>query len=380
MPDLGGRVKRADVALALALMLPSVLQVLVVKPIAAPAVGLVVTIGSTLPIAWRRTRPISAVLAASVVALVPTDGYLFLGYIALFFLYYSLGAYVADLRLVIVITAVGVALICAVNMIRSEAIGEYLSGVTAVLVPPAVGLFVRRQRAREQLLEELTRHLELERERGANAAVAQERARIARELHDVIAHGVSLIAIQADAAEAALEHDLELARGPVTTIRQAAHTAMAEMRRLLGMLDDNDDGDHADGRVPLPGLGQLPALVDAVRAAGVPLTVQIAGTRREIPASVDLSAYRIVQEALTNVRKHAACAPTTLSVAWLPDAVRLEVRDRGPGLRAVTNGDGHGIVGMRERVRLHGGSLRVGPVADGGFEVSVVLPLRGDGA
>ena len=377
VPDLGGRVNRADVALALALALPSLLQVLIVHPIAPPAIGVAVALGSTLPIAWRRTRPVAAALAGTVVWLLPTDGYLFLGYISAFFLYYSLGAYVDDPRVVIAVAGAGLAIVFAVNVIRAEATSEYIGGATTVMVPPAVGRFVRGQRARERRLEELTRHLERERDRSAHIAVAEERARIARELHDVISHGVSLIAIQSDAAEAALDRDPQLARTPVRTIRQAAHTAMAEMRRLLDVLGDDDD---AEGRVPLPGLAQLPALVDAARAAGVPLTVKLEGEPREIPASVDLSAYRIVQESLTNVRRHAHCAPTVLSVAWLPDAIRIEVRDSGPGTVFGTDNGGHGIVGMRERVRLHGGSLDVGPAADDGFAIRAVLPLPRDGA
>jgi signal transduction histidine kinase len=142
------------------------------------------------------------------------------------------------------------------------------------------------------------------------------------------------------------------------------------MRRLLGVLRvEGEGGEHA----PQPGLARLPELVEHARAAGVPVTLEVDGTPRPLPASVDVSAFRIVQEALTNVRKHAGGAPATVRVAWEPRALAVAVRDRGTG--DVQTGSGHGLVGMRERVRLHGGQLRAGRCADGGFEVEAVLPL-----
>jgi signal transduction histidine kinase len=150
---------------------------------------------------------------------------------------------------------------------------------------------------------------------------------------------------------------------------------MAEMRRLLGVL-------RADGAVadlePQPGLVHLPMLVERVCASGVPVTVEVCGSPCAMPASVDLSAYRIVQEALTNVGKHAGGAAVNVRVTWLPDSVALEIRDRGPGpgaAAAPANGAGHGLVGMRERVRMLGGELRTGPASDGGFSVEAILPL-----
>ena len=201
-------------------------------------------------------------------------------------------------------------------------------------------------------------------ERSREAAVAEERARIARELHDVVAHGVSVIAVQADAAEAALADDPERAAKPLEAIRGSAHDALAEMRRMVGVLGETHE------RGPQPGLAQLPALIER---AEVPVTLQLEGEPVAVPASLDLTAYRIVQEALTNVRKHAGGAPTTVRIAWRPDALELSVRDHGPGPNG--HGDGHGLVGMRERVRIHGGRLSTGPVGGGGFEVLAELPL-----
>jgi signal transduction histidine kinase len=195
-------------------------------------------------------------------------------------------------------------------------------------------------------------------------SVAEERARIARELHDVVAHGVSVIAVQADAAEAALEHDPARAGRPLRSIRGSAQDALAEMRRMVGVLGETHE------RGPQPGLAQLPALIEQ---AGVPVEFAQDGEPVAVPASLDLTAYRIVQEALTNVRKHAGSAPTSVHVSWQPDTLHLSVRDRGPGPNG--HGDGHGLVGMRERVRIHGGRLHAGPAAGGGFEVVAELPL-----
>jgi signal transduction histidine kinase len=277
----------------------------------------------------------------------PTDGYLIVGYIAVFLLLYSFAAAIDDLRLVLIAPVVlfGVSLIALLR--NDEPIGEWIGTVLAVAAPIAVARFVR-----------------WERDRTRRIAVSDERARIARELHDVVAHGVSVIAVQADAAEAALGQDPERAARPLQAIRGSAHDAMAEMRRMVGVLGETHE------RGPQPGLAQLPALIEQ---AGVPVELDLSGDPVPVPASLDLTAYRIVQEALTNVRKHAGGAPTTVRIAWRPDTLELSVRDRGPGPNG--HGDGHGLVGMQERVRLHGGRLRTGPVAGGGFEVLAELPL-----
>jgi signal transduction histidine kinase len=333
-------------------------------------------------------RPVSAALWATAVWLIPGDGYLYLGFVAAFLIYYSLAAYVADWRTVAAVAAFGFAASVISAVARTEVVGEYFAGLPAVLIPTVVGRVVRRLREQAERLEELTLRLEHERERAEVAAVAEERARIARELHDVVAHGVSVVAIQADAAEAALERDPALARAPLATIRRSAKEALEEMRNLLGVLREDGDGGEL---APQPGLGQLDDLVAHARAAGVDVELDVSGTPRRIPPGLDLSAYRIVQEALTNVRKHAGGAPASVRVAWEPRSLSLEVRDRGrpraTRASAGTNGagprpaspagrNGHGLVGMRERVRLHGGELHAGPANGGGFAVSARLPLE----
>jgi len=362
------KTRRVDLVLASVLLAASLLQVLA-QPIAARGVGVLVALLSCAPVAFRHSRPVLATLVGSAVWLIPTDGYLYLGYVAALLLYYALAVEVEDLRVVGAVAVLGCALGALTVWLRHDIVGELFGSVLVVLAPVAVGRIVRREREQQRRLEDLTLHLERERERGARAAVAEERARIARELHDVVAHGVSVIAIQSDAAEAALERDPSLAGPPLRAIRGSARDALTEMRRLLGVLRSDEDGSET---TPQPGLAQLPELV---ARAGVPVTFEVSGEPRSLPAGIDISAYRIVQEALTNVHKHAGAVPTTVRIAWSDGSLELEVRDEGSGVNGNGSSDGgHGLIGMRERVRLLGGELHTGPAAGGGFEVRAVLP------
>jgi signal transduction histidine kinase len=365
---------RDDALVAGVLALVSLAQVLVLLPIGSRWVGVVVALGSTLPIAWRRSNPLAAAIAGSLPWLIPTDGFLLVGYVAVFFLYYSLGAYVDDLRVVGATIALAVAIALGGTWSQHLGIGEYAGAVLALVAPPAVGRLVRRHRLRAVELERVAAQLERERDHQARIAVAEERARIARELHDIVSHAVSLVAVQADAAEAALDHDPELARAPLRTVRASAQEALDEMRRLLGVLRT---ADAAGDRDPLPGLADVPALVDAARAAGVDVQLDVVGEPVPLPQSLDLSAHRIVQEALTNARKHAPGAPVAVALRWEEHELELLVRDWGPGPNGPPSADAHGLVGMRERVLLHHGALTTGAPGDGrGFEVRVVLPLE----
>jgi signal transduction histidine kinase len=361
--------RHADLLLALALAVPSVVQA-VAWPIAAVPLGVAIALGSTLPIALRRTRPVLAVVLGTVWWFIPTDGFLVLGYVAAFVLFYSLAAHADAIGRVVALTAYGVGISILNSYLNHVVPGEYFGAVSAVLLPAVAGRVVRVQRHQTQRLHALAAELERERERTAQMAVAEERARIARELHDVVAHALSVIAIQADGADAALEAEPDRARRPLRTIRRSAEEALGEMRRLLGVL--RDDGDRLE---PQPGLAQLEGLVERARAAGMPVTLHVDGVPRHVSAGLDLSAFRIVQEALTNVHKHARGAPATVRVSWERRALALRIRDAGTGRPAHVNGDGHGLIGMRERVRLHGGELEAGPVHGGGFEVRAVLPL-----
>jgi len=208
------------------------------------------------------------------------------------------------------------------------------------------------------------------REQEALALAGQERLRIARELHDVLAHNVSLINVQAGVALHLLDEQPERARPALEAIKHASSETLGEMRSVLSIL--RRPGEQPP-RSPTAGIAGIGDLVARTSAAGIQVETTVSGDPRPVPASVDLAVYRIVQEALTNVRMHAPGAPTTVRVAWRAGAIALQVRDRGPGPDG--HEDGHGLLGMRERVRIHGGRLRTGSAAGGGFEVLAELPV-----
>jgi signal transduction histidine kinase len=266
-----------------------------------------------------------------------------------------------------------VSIAVAVAAVRHLQAGEYAGGILAVVGPAAVGVVVRAQRERSAQLERLTVLLKRERDSRARAAVAEERARIAREIHDLVSHTLGVVAVQADAAQAALEAGSDRAGAPVAAIRAAAAEAMQEMRGLLGVLRGTDE--DAD-RHPLPTIAALPALVERARLAGVSARLAVSGRPVAVLPSVDLTVYRIAQEAVTNAAKHAPGSDVEVCLRWLDEAIELRVRDNGPGPRGEPSPDAHGLVGMRERVRIQGGSLHAGPAAGGGFEVHAVLPVR----
>ena len=202
--------------------------------------------------------------------------------------------------------------------------------------------------------------------------MVEERARIARELHDAIAHNVSMMVVQAGAERRVLEPSSDSTRDVLETIEKIGRGALTEMRRMVGMLRS----DASDPLAPQPGLGDLPTLVAQVREAGLPVELELEGEPRELPVGIGLSAYRIVQEALTNALKHAGEAHATVRVRYGADALELEIVDDGPGGHAPVASGGHGLAGMRERVALYGGRLDAGRRPSGGFAVRVLLPIR----
>ena len=242
----------------------------------------------------------------------------------------------------------------------------------------AFGRWMRR-RARESL--ELTARAEAAerdvQERAARA-VAEERARIARELHDLVAHSMGVIVIQAQGAQRVLGTAPEQARAALASIEAAGRTGMAEMRRLLGLLTTTEQD---AGTTPQPTLREVPDLVARVRDAGLHVDLTIDGTVRELQPGVELTGYRVVQEAVTNVLKHAGASDVEVRIAYQPECLDIEVRDRGSrqaDVGAPADRGGHGLVGMRERVGLYGGTLRTGSRSDGaGFAVHARIPLDG---
>ena len=233
------------------------------------------------------------------------------------------------------------------------------------------GRAVRSQGSRAARLADRTVVLERESEQRARTAVSEERARIARELHDIVAHSVSTMVVQAGAERRVLDDGQASTREVLLSIEQTGRQAMAEMRRLLGMLR-KDDQELA--LAPQPSLAHVDLLVDQIRAAGMPVELRVEGEPVPLPPGVDLSAYRIVQEALTNALKHAGPARATVTVRYDKHELTLEIADSGRGA-ANGNGGGHGLVGMRERVALYGGELDAGSRAGRGYAVQARLPL-----
>jgi signal transduction histidine kinase len=213
---------------------------------------------------------------------------------------------------------------------------------------------------------------ERERELATREAIIEERARIARELHDVIAHHVSMMVVQAGAERRMLGPGQESTRDVLTTIESVGRGALTEMRRLVGMLR----GDDGEGLAPQPGVADIETLVGQMRSAGFSVELRMEGERREIPVGIDLSAYRIVQEGLTNALKYAGDATTAVRVRYGVDCLELEILDDGRGGPTEVEQGRHGLVGMRERVALYGGSLDAGRRPAGGFSVRVLLPIR----
>ncbi len=244
----------------------------------------------------------------------------------------------------------------------------------------ALGLYVGSRRAGMEALRERAERLDRERELLAERAVAEERVRIAQELHDVVAHNVSLIVVQAQALGATVPD--ERVTEATTGIADLGRHAMSEMHRTLELLRANED--EAAQRGPQPGLGDLEELLERARAAGVRVQLAVEGEPRPLSQSVDLSAYRIVQEALTNVVKHAGRADTTVTLGYRPDGLELTITDSGgaaPNANARgPSAGGHGLIGMRERAAMFGGTLTAAPRDDDGFEVRGMLPYGDRGS
>ncbi|MFE9405848.1 sensor histidine kinase [Streptomyces sp. NPDC006530] len=245
-----------------------------------------------------------------------------------------------------------------------------------------LGDSMRTRKAYFAQLEERASRLEREREAQAKVAVAAERARIARELHDVVAHNVSVMVVQADGAAYVMDTSPEQARTALETISTTGRQALAEMRRLLGVLRT---GEHQEAGeyVPQPDVQQIEDLVETVRGAGLTVDFKIEGTPRPLPSGVELTAYRIVQEALTNTRKHGGPdAGASVRLVYFDDGLGLLVEDDGRGAAhevyedGGADGQGHGLIGMRERIGMVGGTLDAGPRPGGGFRISALLPLK----
>jgi signal transduction histidine kinase len=345
------------------------------------AFGIALVLCQTVPLVWRRIAPLPVLCVTATGLLCFFAFSYFLSFAAFGFLI-ALYTVAAMRRRQISIPA-GVA--CGVVLIVISLLSREPSEIDTIIAEALLvggawflGDASRIRRKQVVQLEHLASRLEDEREELARAAVARERRVIARELHDVVAHNVSVIAAQAGGARRVFDTEPEDARASLGAIETTAREALGEMRRLTGFLRTESDG--STDRSPRPGLGSLPALAEQVRDAGLPVTLTIEGTPRPIPVSLDLSAYRIVQESLTNVMKHAGPARAHVLVRYVGRHLELRVDDDGVGTVATRRDDGRrrfGHLGMRERVTLFGGTLEMGPRPDGGFRVHATLPIDG---
>jgi signal transduction histidine kinase len=361
---------RADLLMAVAFVAVSLVQV-VWQPIASPELGVLYVLGSMLPLAWRRTRPVEAALVSSAFWLIPLDGYPVLGFIVVILQFYALGSWGSPRTAVVLVTLWSSVSSVVGTLLGPEAPIAAVGGALAVVAPVLAGRLVRHQRHQSEALAELAAQLHEEQRRVEETAVDAERARIAQELHDVVGHEVTLIAIQAEAAASALRSSPERAAEPVEAIRTTAHRTLAEIRGVLDLLSPNGDtgGATSDG---------LSELAQRAEEAGIANSLEVSGRPWPQNAPAVLAVNRIVRECLTNAGRYAAGEPVELRVAWSPEQV--EIRSTNPA--ASRNGvvPGRGLTGIRHRAELLGGTFRAG-VRDGRFDLQVSLPARtsGDG-
>jgi signal transduction histidine kinase len=334
------------------------------------------------PLAWRRRYPAGALVVTSVaiaaqVLLVPgkpPSGFLYAGPILIGA--YSVGAYAAwSWR---TLASLG-AIVVSFDVIYASAQGvtgsfSAITGDVMWLVLPLsmwlLGHHVRGRRLSAGAAAEQMR-VERDREQRRLEALERERARMARELHDILAHSVSVMGVQAGAAEEVLGRDPERARPALRSIQEISRDSIGELRRLLGMLRSDE---LEPSTAPQPRLEQLGALIGRMRQAGLPVALQITGTRRVLSAGLELTAYRVVQEALTNALKHARPSHVDVGLAYSPDYLEISIDNDGPIVAG--NGSGQGLIGMNERVSLYGGTLVAAPNPQGGYHVAARLPLE----
>ena len=274
----------------------------------------------------------------------------------------------------LVLIVIGILIV--IGNIPGDQTASQFTFITLRFVVAWIAGYALRERAEQAEAAEMRAiHAERERESAARVAVAEERARIARELHDIVAHAVSVMVLQVGAVRHKLPDSLAEDRDALKGVERAGRTALAEMRRLLAAM--RPDGDEAQ-LVPQPGLDGLNSLLADVGRAGLPVELHLEGEPYPLPRGVDLSAYRIVQEGLTNALKHAQASDADVIVRYRPDELEIEVRDNGGG-SSKSDGLGHGLVGIRERVKIYGDEMTAGVVPEGGFVLSTRLPIADQG-
>jgi signal transduction histidine kinase len=361
----------ADVVLAIAVVLACVPELLTEHDERLSMAVFAVLLGG--PLIWRRRHATPVFLVLSGVAFAQWIVHVRLASdVALLIGLYTVAAHESRIR------AVGAAAILELGAVLaaiSDGGFREFVGLSALSMAAGIlGTSVRHRRALLASLEDRAARLELERDQEGMIAAAAERARIARELHDIVAHNLTVMVALADGAVFAAEHDPSQATVAMETVSVTGRQALNEMRRLLGVLRD---GEHASALVPQPGLPELDQLVDQVRAAGLPVTLEVAGDGRTLPPGAQLTVFRLVQESLTNCLKHAgASAVARVCLRYAADGVDVEVTDTGPSRTRASAADGRGLDGMRERASVFAGTVEAGPRAGGGWRVHAHLLLE----
>jgi len=339
----------------------------------APATYLLLA-ASSVALLWRRSRPL-VVVAATLAASIVWDviGLAYGPSLAILVSVYGVGRYVEEQRISFVAVIAALITVVADDLIEGEPVSTMGLSLALVFLPWYGGRRIRARRQYLALLEERAEYLERERVAEARRAVDEERSRIARELHDVVAHRVSLITVQAGAAQTVAASDPERAIRAMESVEEAGREALNELRQVLGVLRADEEPEALG---PMLGLADIPALVSEMNGAGMGVSLSSEGAPADLPAGVDLASYRIVQEALTNVLKHAGPDPEPeVRLSTNDQMLTIEVTDRGSGSSTLP-GSGHGLVGMRERAALLGGTFEAGPRLGGGFRIMARLPLE----
>jgi signal transduction histidine kinase len=345
--------------------------------------GLLLVLLTCIPLAWRRRYP----LAVLIVIALPTVVLAALNYAGLYGLTlliaaYTVAAYDTRRRAV---AAFGISVLAAMLGVALSAqvvgLASFVSNFALLTAAWAFGRSIAFRRAYTASLEERASRLEAEREADLRAVVADERARIARELHDVVAHHVSVMTVQAAAAQRILARDVTRAQEAMAAVEATGRDALMEMRRMVGVLrgDESPDRDVTSALAPQPGIADIPALVDELHRAGLHVEADLEDAPQPVGAGVDLTVYRIVQEALTNTLKHAGPTRARVVVRYTAGGLDLLVEDHGRGLATLLAQDGtrqgQGLLGRRERISLYGGRLYAGPRGGGGYAVRARIPL-----
>ena len=372
--------RRAGDAVVVALVVTAQVN-LWVADVPGPKVALILfDLCWTVPFLWRRR--FSLAVPIFVVGVVTVESFFFIdaldhefaSFLSALVAFWSVGAYNDRRRAIAGFAILYVGAQVVTTNFGDWGLSDFLFLTVIFGIVALAGQALHAREAHNRNLRARTERLERERAERAIAAVADERARIARELHDVVAHSISVMTIQAGAARLLLDEEPQRAEEPLLSIEETGRETLAEMRRLVGVLRK----DMAEGALePRPSLDNLGALIEQARVAGLPVELAVDGDAEGVTPGVDLAAYRIVQEALTNVRKHGGSARTRVTVRYARDTLELEITNDGQGGRNGGGvGSGHGLVGMRERVAVYGGELEAGPRASGGYRVLARLPLE----